>query len=130
MEIDLCALADHASGGEQGKLNIIGIFDSIRASDFPVRHQSMVIVIRTLADSRDSEEEYDLLVRLQKPDGGNVFQREGKISVGTVHPEHFNTSNLIMQLNGVPFETSGQYLVQVFIDGQKKAEKRLRLVQA
>ena len=46
MDVTLAVLADHANVSDQGKLNILGIFDRILASNFPAVHPQLHPVLR------------------------------------------------------------------------------------
>ena len=50
MDVDLAVIADAANVSQEGKLNILGVFDTIWARVFPFRHASMVFVLRVRAD--------------------------------------------------------------------------------
>ena len=46
MNLDLALTADAATVDSSGKLNVLGIFDHISASEFPARHDRMCLVLR------------------------------------------------------------------------------------
>ena len=127
MKVALCAIADHVSGGDRGKLSIIGIFDTIWTKNFPTTHLSMSFVTRMLADYADSEQNFDLRVRLVGPDGEELLSLGGDGKVGTLEPGAINHVNLVFQLNQVTFPRSGTYMFVVSINGDVVAESPLRL---
>ena len=50
----MAVLADEANVSQEGKLNLMGIFDRIAAAEFPVVHPKMVFAFRVEADFADS----------------------------------------------------------------------------
>ena len=62
MRVDLALLADAATVDSAGKLNILGIFDSITSTRFPAKHGLISLVLRFSARSR-------------KPEGGRAKNR-------------------------------------------------------
>ena len=53
MKVNLALLADGANVSREGKLNILGIFDTIHAGKFPVVHAQMRLVVRLEASSAE-----------------------------------------------------------------------------
>ena len=49
MRVDLALLADAATVDSAGKLNILGIFDSITSTRFPAKHGLISLVLRFAA---------------------------------------------------------------------------------
>jgi hypothetical protein len=54
MHVNLAVLCDAANVSREGKLNILGEFDSIHASSFPLTYPTMVLVVRMEAHPRRS----------------------------------------------------------------------------
>lgn len=123
MEVDLCTVADYAQAGEGGKLNIIGVFDRINAKSFPVRHKSMVLILRLRLTSHDSEETHDLQIYCEAPTGEKLFQLKGEAKVGTIDPGQWKVQNHIVNVENLTFQESGDYTFRVLIDGEHKIEK-------
>jgi len=46
MEVVLAVLADYANVSQEGKLNIMGIFDIISSEKFPTFHPEMKLVVQ------------------------------------------------------------------------------------
>lgn len=132
MEVDLCALADHANVTNDGKLNIVGVFDGIRGrGELPLSHPSMSIALRLRAYPDDANQLHRVRTRLQKPDGGDLFRAEGGVQVGEIDEVGGSSvSNLVFDIRNLEFPEEGAYQFQVFVDGELKEEKVLRIAQA
>ncbi len=58
MKVQLAVLADQANVAPPGKLNIMGIFDTIGAEKFPTTLAFMVLAIRLKLEYEDREKTY------------------------------------------------------------------------
>ena len=127
MRVVICTLADYASIATGDKLNIMGIFDTIHAKEFPTRHAQMFLVLRILQEYEDSETTRKLRIKLESPDGAEIVNIDGEIKVGTLEPGHMDVANNLIQLGGIEFKRSGVYTFRVFIDDEQVADTPLRL---
>ncbi len=115
MEVDLAVVADAANVSQEGKLNILGVFDTIWARKFPFRHAAMVFVLRVRADFTDKGA-HDLEVRLMDADGGQLFKAGGPLQVPGGVPGRPIKPHVIMGLAGVTFQKPGDYSFEVMLD--------------
>lgn len=129
MELDFALVADAANVSQEGKLNILGIFDTIWGRDFPVRHASMVFVLRVRADFTD-QGDHALEVRLIDADGEQLFRAEGPIQVPGGPPGRPVKPHVILGLSGVSFAAAGDYSFEVIIDGHHLKSVPLHVMQA
>ncbi len=129
MELDFALIADAANVSQEGKLNILGIFDTIWAREFPVRHAAMVFVLRVKADFTD-QGSHTLEVRLLDADGEQLFRAEGPIQVPGSAPGRPVKPHVIMGLSGVSFRSPGDYSFEVMIDGHHLKSVPLYIMEA
>jgi hypothetical protein len=80
LEVAIAALANDANVASDGNLNLLGIFDTIAAPGFPVRHASMVFAFRVRFEYEDRKQLKRLDVRLLNPDGAVLFNASGALS--------------------------------------------------
>jgi hypothetical protein len=105
----MAVLADEANVSQEGKLNLMGIFDRIAAAEFPVVHPKMVFAFRVEADFGDSGRSFPVRVSMEDEDGAALFQAEGEMMTPPVPPGEFTTANQIFALVGVQFPRPGIY---------------------
>ncbi len=129
MEIDLAVVADAANVSQEGKLNILGIFDTIWAREFPFRHSAMVFVLRVTADFTDTGA-HQLQVRLMGADGEQLFKAEGPLKVPPGTPGRPVKPHVIMGLGGVSFPKPGDYSFEVIVDEQPLRSVPLHVMPA
>ena len=115
MKIPMAVLADEANVSQEGKLNLMGIFDRIAAAEFPVVHPKMVYAFRVEADYGDTGRAFPVRVSMEDEDGTALFDAAGEMVAPPVPPGEFTTANQIFALVGVQFPRPGLYrfVVQV-----------------
>ena len=98
MKIPMAVLADEANVSQEGKLNLMGIFDRIAAAEFPVVHPKMVYAFRVEADFGDSGRAFPVRVSMEDEDGTALFQADGEM-----------IANQLFAMVGVQFPHPGMY---------------------
>ena len=105
----MAILADEANVSQEGKLNVLGIFDRIAAAEFPVMHPRMVFAFRVEAEAGDGGRGFPVNVELLDPDGAVLFQAAGEMIAPRVSAGEFTTSNQVFTLVGLQFPRAGLY---------------------
>jgi hypothetical protein len=129
MNISLAFLADEANVSQEGKLNVLGIFDRINAANFPVVHPRMVFAFRVQMEFGDAGRTFPVEVRLLDQDGAAMFEAVGEIMAPAVPPGEFATANQVFSMVGVQFPAEGMYRFSVSIGGAEPYDTPF-LVQA
>lgn len=117
MKIPMAFLADEANFSQDGKLNALGMFDRISASELPVVHPRMVFCFRVHAEAADAGRVLPVQVLLVDDDGAVLFEANGEITPPPVPPGEFSTANQVFTLVGVQLPRAGLYRFVVNIDG-------------
>ncbi|MBW3661363.1 MAG: hypothetical protein KY397_07005 [Gemmatimonadetes bacterium] len=116
MEVTLAVCCDAANVSREGKLNLLGIFNSIHAGSFPATHPHLSLVLRV--EARLGEEgDYPLEIRLVDEDGGEMFKIEGKLGLHGAAPGRPMTAQTVIDVNNVQFPRPATYAFDVFLDG-------------
>lgn len=129
MKIPMAFLADEANVSQEGKLNVLGIFDRIAGAMFPVIHPRMVFAFRVHAEYPDSGRSFPVRVRLMDEDGGVLFEANGDMVAPDVAPGEFATANQVFTLVGVGFPQPGSYKFVVNVGGLDPYETPFAVVQ-
>jgi hypothetical protein len=110
MRIAMAVLADFVSVTVGDKLNVLGIFDTIMANEFPCQMAKVVLAARVLLDFVDGDQEYPIDVRIVDEDGNERFRAPpGKLTVGPVPPGRVASRNVVFELLDLAFERPGTY---------------------
>ena len=118
MQVNLLALCDAANVSREGKLNMLGEFDSIHASSFPLTYPTMVLVVRLEAHPTEAGD-HQMKLQLQDEDGHDVVPSlQGEFPTGDppFAGVPVRTAPLILQMHGVRFERPGHYSFELLVD--------------
>jgi len=120
MRLELFLAADYANITGEGKLNVMGIFRVVNATDFPARHSSMHLVLKMVPELGEYGVSRELYVKLHDPDGNELMELSGQIEVpkgsGGLPPE----VNVILELKDLIFPQPGPYQFVVLVDKDHK----------
>lgn len=115
MELTLAVCCDAANVSREGKLNLLGIFNSIHAAQFPCTHPHLALVLRV--EARLGEEGvHPLEIKLADEDGHELFKVGGQLSLQGAQPGRPMTAQTIMDINNIRLPRPGTYAFEVFID--------------
>ncbi len=125
----MAVLADEANVSQEGKLNLMGIFDRIAAADFPVMHPKLVFAFRVEAEFADSGRLFPVRVSMVDEQGTPMFEAAGEMMVPPVPPGEYSTANQLFSIVGLQFPRAGVYRFVVRV-GDTPAHETPLLVQA
>lgn len=130
MDVTLALLADGANVTQDGKLNILGVFNALGAVTFPAAHPQMYLVMRFEATRAEEGKTKQVEIQLADSDGSKLFGVVTTLVVPQGVPGQPIRMNHILALNGVRFPKSGDYVFNILVGDDQKAAVDLRLVEA
>lgn len=126
----MALLADEANVSQEGKLNVLGVFDRISAPNFPTVHPKMVFIFRVQAEYGDGGQLFPVRVRLMDADGETLFDATGEIQAPRVGPGEVVTANQLFALVGTQFPHPGDYKFVVHVGDLPPHETPLTVGQS
>ena len=129
MNLDLALTADAATVDSSGKLNVLGIFDHIAASEFPARHDRMCLVLRFSAAGNEAGE-HGVEVLVRTPSGDELARMSGSIGLGLAVGTEGVRIPQVLHMDGFVFPQPGTYQIEIEIDGQVAGTLPLHLSRA
>src|SRR5438132_10541180 len=116
MNIQVAVLCDAATD-ENGKLNLLGAFDTIYTQQLPAVHPQCSIALRVTFGHED-EGQHKLRLNFVDADGGPIMPSAIDIPVQVVLPgdSHFGTRNFIVNIQQLKFENPGLYSIDITLD--------------
>lgn len=130
MEIQVAALCD-AAVDYDGKLCLLGAFDTIVAGTLPAVHPQCSVALRILF--RKEEEGFHTVSVLFVDEDGHSIVPPMETSFDIALPDDlfFSTRNLILNLQQLPFARHGAYSIDVSVDKRQMASipLQVRLIQ-
>lgn len=118
MKVELFALCDAATD-YQGKLNLLGAFDSIWAKQMPAVHPFCAVALR-IRFMKIEEGEHKVKISIVDGDGKSVVNPvEAGVNIQFKNtPLSSIATNMILNLQGLKFPVYGEYSIDLAIDGR------------
>lgn len=129
MHLSFALFADSANLSQEGKLNILGVFDALQVGGFPAVHPRATLVVRLKGGTEDVGV-HALLMRWVNPKGQELWNSTGQIEIG-MPPAGVTEMDLplIAQLD-LPLDGPGRYAMVLSVDGALTAELALHVRSA
>ena len=120
MNIQVAVLCDAATD-DNGKLNLLGAFDTIYTQQLPAIHPQCSIALRVTFSSGD-EGEHALALNFVDADGRSIAKFP-PIPVEVTLPDdmHFGTRNFIVNIQQLKFDNPGLYSIDILLNGHSQA---------
>lgn len=127
MNIQVAVLCDAATD-DNGKLNLLGAFDTIYAQQMPVTHPCVLALRLTIG--HEDEGEHQLRLSFVDADGRSIMPEPIELSIRVALPldSHFGTRNIIIQ-QGLLLENPGLYSIDLRVDGEPQTSIPLLVKQ-
>lgn len=118
MDIEVFTLCD-AAADYQGRLSILGIFDTVFAANLPAQHPQCAVALR-IRFSKIEEGKHNLTLHLVDNDGKMLMPPlTGEFDVQLVGNDRQGAMNLILNLQGLSFNRYGEYAINLAIDSHE-----------
>jgi hypothetical protein len=124
MHISFAVFADAANLSQEGKLNILGVFDAVQVAGLPTIHPRTHFVVRLKANGDDTGQ-HKLTFRWLSPFDEELWSSSGEMSVAPSPNPVFEVDLPIIAVVDLPLNVTGQYTMQVTLDGALTASARL-----
>jgi hypothetical protein len=121
MHVKLALVADAANVSREGKLNILGVFDTIYARELPTTHPFMQLVVRLEADAEEVGRTRQVDVELVAPGGKVPLRVPARVTVQGHESGAAAGIDHVIALANVVLEAPGRHLFRVTIDGEVEA---------
>ncbi len=116
MNIEVFSLCDAATN-DTGKLNILGAFDTLWIKQVPGVHPQCAVVLRIRFNSQERGE-HRIMVNFVDIDGKHIIpSTTGVIHVNFPDQQRTGSANLILNIHGLKVERTGEYSIDLAVDG-------------
>jgi hypothetical protein len=116
MNIQVAVLCDAATD-ENGKLSLLGAFDTIYAQQLPAVHPQCSIALRVTFTGVD-EGTHQLKLNFVDADGRSVMPSiDIPVEVLLPGEAHFGTRNFIINIQQLKFDVPGIFAIDIALDG-------------
>lgn len=121
MRARFALLADYANQTADGKLNIMGVFNSITAASVPAVHAQLSLVVGLETEPTDRGQAKEIAIRLLDADGAELLALTTTVQIPADAPLVGNMPQIV-SLTGVRLERFGDYSFYVTVNGEPKAD--------
>ena len=126
MHVTFALFADAANLSQEGKLNILGVFDAVQVGTLPTLHPRATLVVRLKA-TRDDVGSHALGLAWVNPRGNELWTSNGEVNVGAP-PAHVVEMDLpVVAAIDLPIDQPGSYVMRIALDGVVAAEVPLQV---
>lgn len=124
MHISFAVFADAANVSQEGKLNVLGIFDALQVGGFPSVHPRTHFVAR-LKGAASEAGDHTLAFRWLNPRGDELWSSAGELHLQAGPNQALDMELPVIAVVDLPLDVGGPYLMQLLLDGAPTAEVRL-----
>ena len=125
--LEIFSLSDFAADYGNGKLSVIGCFDTIFTKQLPTVHPQCSISARMrFGNSEVGNHTFE--IRAITPSGKVLHSVNGKADVKANPNATYSTRNLIMTLNNFKLEEFGAYAFEFWLNGEFHSGLKMHVV--
>ena len=126
MHLSFALFADAANISQEGKLNVLGVFDALQIGALPAVHPRATLVVRLKAGEGD-EGMHALAFGWMSPNGDEIWSSSGEIQVGTPPPGAYELDIPVIAAIDLPIREAGAHTMRIELDGELRAELTLHV---
>ncbi len=121
MHVSFALFADAANISQEGKLNILGVFDALQVGGVPAVHPRATLIVRLKATADDAGR-HTLSFNWAGPDGEEIWSSSGELDVGPPPPGATDLDVPVIAAIDLPIREAGNHTMQVSLDDEMHAE--------
>lgn len=128
MDVAFALLADAANVSREGTLNILGAFDRIHGTKFPLTWSRMTLVLRLIASAAEFGAEKQIDIITMDADGKRLGTITGKVKLPEAKAGRQLRINHVLPMT-VTFPAPGEYSIEILINGEPKCTAPVEVLQ-
>lgn len=128
MHVQFALFADAANVSQEGKLNILGVFDALHVGQLPSLHPRATFVVRLKAVAED-EGPHGVGLEWVNPVGDLLWSSRGELVVGSAPEGADGVDVPLIAVVDLPMDVAGLYTMIVAVDDAEAARTALHVNQ-
>ncbi len=129
MQVQFALFADAANVSQEGKLNILGVFDALHVGQLPSLHPRATFVVRLKAVPED-EGPHGVSLEWVNPVGDMLWSSRGELVVGPAPNGAEGIDVPLLAVVDLPLDQPGIYTMITAIDDLEASRTALHVNQA
>ena len=126
MHVSFALFADAANLSQEGKLNILGVFDAVQVATLPAVHPRATFVVR-LKGGRADIGTHTMGLRWLNPQGTELWSSSGELNIADAPPGIGEMDLPVIATLDLPVDVPGRYTMAVALDGALSAEAAVQV---
>ncbi|HEX5437901.1 MAG TPA: hypothetical protein VFW98_12125 [Gemmatimonadaceae bacterium] len=126
MHVSFALFADAANVSQEGKLNVLGVFDSVHVAGFPAVHPRAHLVVR-LKGSHADVGAHVVGLQWRNPQGTELWSTSGELNVGAPPIGTGEMDLPIIAALDLPLDGPGTYTMGIALDAVARTEIKLQV---
>ena len=126
MQLSFALFADAANLSQEGKLNILGVFDAVQVGAVPTVHPRANLVMR-LKGSRTDAGTHTVTLRWINPAGDELWHSMGELNVGAPPADTVEMDLPLIAAVDLPIDRPGSYTMRIALDDRPTASVPLQV---
>lgn len=121
MHVIFALFADAANLSQEGKLNVLGVFDALQVGSLPAVHPRAHLVVH-LKGSPSDVGRHTVTLRWISPQGSELWTSTGELNVGQPPTGVMEMDLPLIAQIDLPIDSAGAYHMTVSLDDKKSVE--------
>ena len=126
MHVSFALFADAANLSQEGKLNILGVFDAVQVVTLPAVHPRAHLVFR-LKGNREEFGAHTVALSWSNPNGTELWSSNGELNIGKPPAEVQELDLPLIAAVDLPLDVAGAYTMGIALDGEPHAQLVLQV---
>ena len=126
MQISFALFADAANLSQEGKLNILGVFDAVQVGGLPTLHPRAHLVVR-LKGGRGDVGTHRVTLSWLNPDGNELWSTTGELNIGQPPSGVTELDLPLIAMIDLPIDRAGTYSLRIALDDEPRGEVPLQV---
>ncbi len=121
MQVSFALFADAANISQEGKLNVLGVFDALQVGSLPAVHPRAHLVVH-LKGALSDVGRHTVTLRWVNPKGSELWTSSGELNVGQPPAGVMEMDLPLIAQIDLPIDSGGTYRMTVSLDDRQGAE--------
>jgi hypothetical protein len=126
MHLSFALFADAANLSQEGKLNVLGVFDAVQVASLPTIHPRAHLVVRLKGGAGDVGT-HKIILRWINPVGNELWASNGELNIGAPPPGVVEMDFPLIAAVDLPLDAPGTYAMQVTLDDELHGDVKLHV---
>jgi len=121
MQVTFAVFADAANLSQEGKLNVLGVFDALQVGSLPAVHPRAHLVVHLKGGATDVGR-HTVTLRWINPKGSELWTSTGELNVGQPPVGVVEMDLPLIAQIDLPIDAAGPYQMTISLDDRQSAQ--------